>query len=99
MVAPILRQTRVLLAAGGTPKVGRVLEPGLRLGCCIWLREELQKGFVAAVHAQAMGFGAGALLPALPAPQRSLPLSAALLPGQSRTVCTCLWGLMMLGGF
>jgi len=30
-------------------------------------------------------------------PSFSLPLRAALLPGQSRTVCTCLWGLMMLG--
>lgn len=52
---------------------------------------------MAAVCAQAVGFGAGALLSALPAPQCSLPLCAALLHGQSQTVCTCLWGLVMLG--
>lgn len=51
MAAPILCQPRVLLAGGGAPEAGRVPEPGLRLGWCIWLREELQEGFVAAVCA------------------------------------------------
>lgn len=32
MVAPILCQPRVLLAGGGAPEAGRVLEPGLGLG-------------------------------------------------------------------
>lgn len=68
MMVPILCQPQVLWAAGGAPEAGRVLEPGLRLGWCIWLREELQEDFVAAVPAQAMGFGAGALFPTLPAP-------------------------------
>lgn len=88
VVAPILYKSQVLLAAGGGTKAGRVL-------ACLVVRVELRGGFMAAVHTQAVGWSPCAVLPA---PQQSLPLRPLLLSRQSQTVCTCLWGLMMLGG-
>lgn len=43
VVAPILYQSQVLLAAGGATRAGRVL-------ACLVVRVELREGFMAAVH-------------------------------------------------
>lgn len=70
MVAPILYQSQVLLAAGGAAKAGRVL-------ACLVVRVELREGFVAAVHMQAVGWSpspCSASLTALPAPPPSAPV-------------------------
>jgi len=74
-VAPILCQPRVLLAAGGGWEGAGAR---VRLGRCIWSREETQEGLVAAVHAQAVGFGAGALPSPCPSVLRSCPDKAEL---------------------
>lgn len=70
VVAPILSQSQVLLAAGGAAKAGRVLT-------CLVVRVELQEGFMAAVHIQAVGWSPSACSAspaALPAPPPSAPV-------------------------
>lgn len=70
LVAPILYQSQVLLAAGGAAKAGRVL-------ACLVVRVELQEGFMAAVHIQAVGWSppaCSASPAALPAPPPSAPV-------------------------
>lgn len=70
VVAPILYQSQVLLAAGGAAKAGRVL-------ACLVVRVELQEGFMAAVHIQAVGWSpsaCSAIPTALPAPPPSAPV-------------------------
>lgn len=70
VVAPILYQSQVLLAAGGTTKAGRVL-------ACLVVRVELREGFMAAVHMQAVGWSpspCSASPAAFPAPPPSAPV-------------------------
>lgn len=70
VVAPILYQSQVLLAAGGAAKAGRVL-------ACLVVRVELREGFMAAVHMQAVGWSpspCSASPAAFPAPPPSAPV-------------------------
>lgn len=70
VVAPILYQSQVLLAAGGTTKAGRAL-------ACLVVRVGLQEGFMAAVHTQAVGWSPSPCSDspaALPAPPPSAPV-------------------------
>lgn len=70
VVAPVFYKSQVLLAAGGATKAGRVL-------VYLVVRVELQEGFMAAVHTQAVGWSPSACSPspaALLAPPPSAPV-------------------------